>query len=459
MIFGMGTPENPSDPDVPGLRIPLSHWLIAAAVSLTVIIAGTLVVELQAREIETRRNVDLLIHGSSLRASLSRELNRALYLMNGLRSYLTVRHDNLQRSEVEAILEGLYRESHHVRNFAVAVGYRLTYIYPVQGNEKAIGLNYPDLPDQWPAVKLAIDREQPILVGPVKLVQGGSGLIYRVPIFIDGRYWGLLSSVLDSRSLLDSALEDSTSSRIALAIRGKDSKGMRGDVFWGEATLFDSKDAQLVDVDVPGGKWVMALQLTDMPDLRALWLMRGLVWLLALTLGWSALALLTQRATLTRQAMFDPLTGLPNRLLADDRISLALAGLRRDPKRTCLLLFIDLDGFKLINDRFGHKAGDAALQSAAARVEDAVRENDTVSRWGGDEFIVFMENAERSNVNEIVTKIRRVVEMPISFDTKELRVGASIGAAYAPEDGDTLDKLVRVADARMYADKAARSGK
>src|SRR5690606_28982954 len=167
----------------------------------------------------------------------------------------------------------------------------------------------------------------------------------------------------------------------------------------------------------------------------ALWLMLGFVLLLALILGWGTMTLLSQRARLTRQAMFDPLTGLPNRLLADDRISLALSGLQRNASGNCLLLFLDLDGFKEINDRYGHKAGDAALQNAAARVKEAVREIDTVSRWGGDEFIVFMENVERSKIGEVLEKVRGLVGKPVRFGGHDLTVGASIGAACAPDDG------------------------
>ncbi len=456
MFPGNEVTESLMYPDTRGLRPRPGQWLIPAAVCLTVIIAGTLVINLQSREIEARHKIDLLVQGSSIRARLSRELNRVLYLTSGLSSYLTVRHSDLQREEVEAILAALFRDSRHVRNFAIAVGHRITYIYPVKGNEKALGLYYPDVPDQWPAVKRAIEREQPTLIGPVELVQGGSGLIYRVPIFIDGRYWGLLSSVIDARSLLDSALDEVATSGVAIGIRGKDATGIQGSIFWGEASLFNSPDAQLVDIDVPGGNWVMAVRATDMPEQRALWLMQALVWLLALILGWSTRIVLLQRTKLARLALFDPLTGLPNRLLTDDRVGLAMSGLRRNTSRTCLLLFIDLDGFKLINDRYGHRAGDVALQSTAARIEYAVREVDTVGRWGGDEFIVFMENVERQKINEITENIRRVIEAPIGFGVHELTVGASIGSAFAPEDGDTLDELVRKADERMYAEKATR---
>lgn len=439
-----------------GFRPRPVQLLIALAVCLAVVGAGTLIINLQARQLEVRQKVELLILGSSIRARLSRELNRVLYLTSGLSSYLAVRRNDLERDEIEAILARLYHESSHVRNFAIAVGYRLTYVYPVKGNEKAIGLNYPDVPAQWPAVKRAIDSRQPVLIGPVKLVQGGTGLIYRVPIFINDKYWGLLSSVIDSESLLTKALSEGSSGSFALAIRGRDAQGMAGETFWGSAALFDSRDAQLFDLDVPGGKWVMALRAAMPPAQQELWLMRGLVWLLALTLGWSTLIVLMQRSRLGRQAMFDPLTRLPNRLLTGDRINRALSALRRDPSRSCLLLFIDLDGFKLINDRFGHKTGDLALQSAAGRVAGALRETDTVGRWGGDEFVVFMENIDRNKINDLIEKIRQAVELPVESSAGPLKVGASIGFAYAPIDGTELDELVRAADDRMYADKGVR---
>lgn len=456
MLFPLRTSTNAMSRETGGFRPGIGHLLIAAGVSLTVILAGTLAVNLQTRETEARRQVDLLVAGSSLRARLSRELNSVLYLTSGMSSYLAVRHKNLERSEVEAILGGLYRDARHVRNFAVAVGFRLTYVYPVKGNEKAIGLHYPDQPEQWPDVKRAAESGMPVLIGPLQLVQGGIGLIYRVPIYIDGKYWGLLSTVIDSGSLLDTAIAESASNGIELAIRGKNGKGMDGEVFWGNAGLFSARDTQLIDVDVPGGKWVIALRYTDTPRHLSLWLLHGLVWLLGLTLGWSALVVLAQRAQLGRLALFDPLTGLPNRLLVQDRIDRAMSNLRRDPGKTCLLLFIDLDGFKLVNDKFGHKAGDTALQHTAQRITGAVRETDTVGRWGGDEFIVFMENVDKSKVAELTAKVRQVVALPTTYDQQQFAVGASIGSAFAPDDGTSLEDLVRAADSRMYQNKTGR---
>lgn len=434
------------------------HWLIALLVFLAVISAGTGMLNLETSEADARRKVDLVVQGTALRSQMNRELNRVLYLTSGLRSYIVVRLKTLERDEIESILAAMYGESQHIKNFAVAVGHRITYIHPLAGNEKALGLFYPDVPEQWDAIKRTIDSGKPALLGPVNLVQGGKGLIYRVPIFIDGHYWGLLSSVFDSNSLFEAMFADSKSSGLELAIRGIDGRGMQGEVFWGEARLFTDKNAHLIDVDIPGGKWVLAVRSTAAGEGRnTLWLLQGLVCLLALALAWSVLIVLSQRSKLAHLALFDALTGLPNRLLIDDRVDRAMTNLRRDPSKTCLLMFVDLDRFKVINDQYGHHAGDFALQSAADRVRSTVREADTVGRWGGDEFLVFMENVDRSKISELCAKIRSAVEQPFEYRGNQLTLGVSIGYAMAPDDGSKMDDLLRVADERMYANKDSRN--
>lgn len=434
------------------------HWLVGFVVFFAVIGAGSWMINLESSEREARRKVDLVVQGTALRSQMNRELNRVLYLTSGLRSYLVVRQKTLEREEIESILAAMYGESQHIKNFAVAIGHRVTYIHPMAGNEKVLGLFYPDVPEQWNAIKRTIDSGKPALLGPVKLIQGGTGLIYRVPIFINGHYWGLLSSVFDSKSLFDAMLAESASNGLDVAIRGVDGLGTQGDVFWGDAGIFADKNAQLIDVEVPGGKWVLAVRSSTAWDSKkTLWLLQGMVWLLALALAWSVLIVLSQRAKLAQLALFDALTGLPNRLLLDDRVDRAMTGVRRDSSKTCLLIFVDLDRFKQINDKFGHHAGDFALKSAGGRIRAAIREADTVGRWGGDEFLVFMENVDRTRTGELFAKIRKAVEKPVKYRGNELSVGVSIGYALAPDDGNKMDELLRVADERMYADKNARN--
>src|SRR5215831_3330152 len=148
-------------------------------------IGGSAIVDSRA---EARRKVELISFGSLVQTRLTRELNTALFLTGGLKSYLVVRNGVLNRQEVDAILERLFDEARYVRNFGVAVGYKLDYLYPVKGNERVLGFDYRTVPAQLVAVQRVIDGGVPLLLGPMPLVQGGTGLIYRSPISLNGKY-------------------------------------------------------------------------------------------------------------------------------------------------------------------------------------------------------------------------------------------------------------------------------
>lgn len=154
-------------------------------------------------------------------------------------------------------------------------------------------------------------------------------------------------------------------------------------------------------------------------------------------------------------AFHDALTGLPNRALFDDRLALALARCRRDGG-SLAVLFLDLDRFKNINDTLGHHAGDRLLQAVADRLRDTVREEDTIARVGGDEFLVLTAGISETDARMLAEKILRAVTTePFSIQGTSLRVTASIGVSIYPEHGTEPEGLVRSADDAMYAVKAA----
>jgi len=151
----------------------------------------------------------------------------------------------------------------------------------------------------------------------------------------------------------------------------------------------------------------------------------------------------------------DVLTGLPNRLLLQDRFSQATAHADRSRSKVALL-FLDLDNFKTINDSLGHTVGDALLQEIARRLGVCVRETDTISRQGGDEFlIVLSELAGTEAVPPVLLKIREHLQAPVVCDGHELSTSASIGVALYPDDGRDFDTLLKKADTAMYRAKDA----
>jgi diguanylate cyclase (GGDEF)-like protein/PAS domain S-box-containing protein len=156
-----------------------------------------------------------------------------------------------------------------------------------------------------------------------------------------------------------------------------------------------------------------------------------------------------------RQANFDALTGLPNRSLFLDRLSQAVKAARRDRTRFALL-FIDLDGFKAVNDTFGHAVGDLLLQEAAARLLLAVRSSDTVARLSGDEFTVILHDIEgRDEVGLVASKMVTRLAEEFDLDGNRASVKASIGISMFPDDADDAAELIRLADRAMYGVKGS----
>ncbi len=153
-------------------------------------------------------------------------------------------------------------------------------------------------------------------------------------------------------------------------------------------------------------------------------------------------------------ALYDQLTGLPNRASFNENVDEALSRARRNNSGVALM-FIDLDKFKPINDTYGHEAGDIVLKSVASRLEEAIRNTDTAARLGGDEFVVILENiSERENMEIVARKVLEGLSQPIDIGEETCTVGASIGISHYPENGETLSDLLNAADQAMYKVKA-----
>lgn len=160
----------------------------------------------------------------------------------------------------------------------------------------------------------------------------------------------------------------------------------------------------------------------------------------------------------SRVGGLDPLTGLPNRTVLLDRFELAIANAKRHGKRVALL-FLDLDAFKQINDTFGHASGDRALQMVADCLSSLVRETDTVSRHGGDEFLVLLaEVTDAADAASVAEKVHAALASYSQFDSQQLRLRASIGISIYPEDGENPRTLIAFADAAMYLAKKRNLG-
>ncbi|ODB89214.1 hypothetical protein A3193_10620 [Candidatus Thiodiazotropha endoloripes] len=407
---------------------------------------------------------DVVERVSTLRARLEGELNSTLHLTRGLIAYVAT-HPDVQEPNFSQLVSEILTQGRNIRNIGLAKNNIITHIFPLAGNESALGLEYENNSTQWPAVKRAMEVKSTVVAGPVNLVQGGTAFIARTPIYtrkgITGllsehkpSYWGLASIVIDIPSLFQSAGIAEQMDGLNLALRGKDSLGAQGGMIFGDKTLF-SQNPVTQSIVLPNGSWQIAAIPIDGwgSDQTVLWPVRIIGWLIALFIGTLIAALVKARATNLELALQDPLTGLPNRRLLEDRLQLLLEHHKRN-KTGFGVLSIDLDGFKAINDTLGHRAGDQLLQIAATRMQSSVRASDTVCRSGGDEFIILVDDVHsRSDLEKAQQQVINKLTGNTLVEKQSIQLKASSGVAYYPEDGDSMDSLLMVSDRKMYKNK------
>jgi diguanylate cyclase (GGDEF)-like protein len=158
-------------------------------------------------------------------------------------------------------------------------------------------------------------------------------------------------------------------------------------------------------------------------------------------------------ADLHRQAWHDALTDLPNRRFLFEHLETVLG--RVPDARQVAVLFVDLDGFKAVNDRFGHHSGDLLLRLVAERISAAIRPADVLTRFAGDEFVVVAEGVEAAAAADLARRVRGVLDAPFDLAGEQVHIGASVGLAMASGPDPHADQLLRAADASMYEVKRA----
>jgi diguanylate cyclase (GGDEF)-like protein len=164
-------------------------------------------------------------------------------------------------------------------------------------------------------------------------------------------------------------------------------------------------------------------------------------------------------ARMTHLASFDSLTGLPNRTLFHAQLALGLKDLRRD-NGSFALLSLDLDRFKYVNDTLGHHTGDLLLVEVARRVEEALRSSDMIARFGGDEFVVMQTpGSQPVEAGALAERLIVAISRPYTIDGHQVLIGASVGIAMAPQDGKTVEELLRHSDVALYKAKAEGKGR
>lgn len=438
--------------------LPVGFAVIGISLSL---VLGRLDVQREQSE----QVATIAAHLSGVRAALEAQLRAAFGETEGI-AQLIAADGHISAEHFHGMAREALASVPYMRHVSLAPDDVISDVYPLKDNQAIIGLDYRRLPEQFPLLQSAREQMQPVLAGPVKLYQGGQALIYRRPVFINGKrgvkfYWGNVSTVADIDRLL-AAAGLGPELEIDVAVRGANGQGGEGGLIWGDARLFEDPLLSQT-VEVPGGRW----QLVAAP--RAGWPVLGLfasplfLFALSCTGLFSVFVaqlnrnhrLLKQRnrelrqsqAQLERLAHYDTITGLPNRVLFQQQLAAAIL-----KGNGLAVLMLDIDGFKQVNDSLGHPMGDLLLQQATARFLQELDSADRVCRLGGDEF-VFMLQGSQGQVSHQVRAILRCLQRPFDLNGNAALVTGSIGLAWCPQHGESVDSLLRHADTAMYVAK------
>jgi PAS domain S-box-containing protein len=248
---------------------PKTFWASHSALAAALLFASGIVLSCWISILQHGVNVSnkrdqVTLEIDHIRNDLSRELYATINLTQGLVA-LVCAQGGMRQDQFNAIAAELKDRSTLIRNVALAPGNIIRFMYPLAGNEKALGLNYLDNPEQAGAVLRAIKEKRTIIAGPVRLVQDGIGIIGRTPIFLKDsvaggkpqRYWGIAATVINFDSLIHTAGIEAAGAHLRIALRGTDGTGARGGVFWGDSSVFAS-DPVLMEIALPSGSWQMA---------------------------------------------------------------------------------------------------------------------------------------------------------------------------------------------------------
>jgi len=411
---------------------------------------------------KNKAHIKLLILG----ARLEGEINAYLTVMRGLKAEIAI-HSDVSQEEFERLVEVYLEGKPAMSHLALAPNLVISNVYPLEGNQAALGLDYRTIPDQYAAVQYAIETNEIIVSGPINLVQGGSALIARAPVFLgdDKKLWGIIAGVINYQSMFRSVGLMEEHWGLNLALKTGESDEAKSKIFFGKAEVFDGQPV-VVDVNLPSGRWQLAAYpengwQVDKRQVYIFWFIGLFVCVISSVAIYFIARSYREKTRAIEvanyRANYDALTQLPNRDYFSRQLPRVINAHHND-KKLFALFFIDLDYFKEINDNWGHAAGDELLRQFSDRLKKSVRETDLVARFAGDEFVIALKNIDSAMQTEFLAEgLLKKLSEPYHIKKNDLSITVSIGITLYPDDGQTMEELLHNADSAMY--EAKRSGK
>ncbi len=431
--------------------ITITYFVLALPIASTI---KKHVVGNETQKVESVILNDIALVRSNFEASIFMDT----FLADSLATLITI-DPNMAFKNWAVIAKQLLGKAQNVRNVTASPDNVIRYIYPLEGNEKAIGIDLSRIPEQNKAIQLAKQYQHVFIDGPVDLVQGGRGLIARYPIFSDypynKAYWGTVSVVIDFDKLLEkSGLYELKGTEVAIKNVTTTAK-----LIYGDLETFENPAVQQI-INLPYGKWQLAakFKLGESSHIHFINQSITVILIFSIALIYAVIFLIYRNyKTIHLAAMHDELTHLPNRRYIKNLLAKMTDGKERNTPFT--LLSIDVNDFKNVNDSYGHDVGDRFLKFIATKLKENVRHTDTVARMGGDEFLVILMHVhDAEQVKGVISSIKKKIESE-AFYHKDQHIfpSISIGHAMCEQGNCSVDSLITKADHSMYLNKNANA--
>ncbi|MCP3850379.1 MAG: EAL domain-containing protein, partial [Gammaproteobacteria bacterium] len=420
-------------------------------------------IAIQEHQLNREQERDVILNQvGAIRAELEYQISTTLNLTLGMMVFVSNNPD-ITNPQFVQLAKKIMQSTPLLHNIALAKDNVISHMYPIKGNEKALGLRYMETPSQKEAVLRAIQSKQIIVAGPLELKQGGQGIISRIPIFLDEQqtdYWGIASIVINTEVLYKLSGLYKSHDDFDIALRGKDSLGEKGAIFYGDAAIFSDPGNIFLPINLPSGEWILGAR-SKYNNLA--WSKRTLIifitaLILSLSLASATYVLLNSFRHNKQLATYDSLTQLVNRQYFTHHLIETIARYKRSKVNFALLL-LDLDYFKEINDSLGHPFGDQLLCAVAHRLQVISRDSDVIARLGGDEFIILQQDLiELTDSARFAQKILDELSQLFIIDETQLKITVSIGIVTSNAENVTSETLMKNCDMALYhAKQAGRS--
>lgn len=426
--------------------------LISVAITFFLLMVFLLIIGMLMNSIKQQEMLKATDKFINFKSRVERLIFTNETLVQGFEAYLLMNPD-LDQAEAEIYMDKLLsKNENQIRNIGVIQDTTIIWNYPKEGNAAAVGVDLSMVEGQKDLVLKVKNELEPVLQGPVDLVQGGTGFIIRLPIIRpETGYWGQISIVLNGDKIIEEINAYAADAGLKVAIFNDQNKRVP---FYGAMSIVGEAPLGF-DIDPDFINWQVVVSPKDGWQNNQL-IFEGAIlfaFLIAAGAGQLTYRVLKTNDQLRIMSSHDSLTGLFNRHYLNEYQAMVLAAAKRN-NRHVGFISMDLNHFKKINDTYGHNVGDLVLVETARVLKGCTRTNEAVFRLGGDELLIIMPDIEDGTVLQ-QTRERLIKSFKDDFHLVEYpcKIAVSIGSSVFPEDGNNIDALLQIADEEMYADK------